>query len=132
MSQPEGLELVPAGTLNRPGPVGRFVRFVLGALCLSVVASITVYWVSTARHPIASLGSFDSLILGVPLNLWLGYFYGHLGVSFLLAAAIGTPGCEMRSIPELIGRARGTPSHEHRCPVGFLARIDEWERGRMR
>lgn len=98
MSQPDGLELVPAGTLNRPGPVGRFVRFVLG----------------------------------VPLNRWLGYFYGHLGVSFLLAAAIGTPGCEMRSIPELIGRARGTPSHEHRCPVGFLARIDEWERGRMR
>lgn len=75
-------------------------------------------------------GSFDSPILGIPLNLWLGYFYGHLGLSFVLSALIATPGCEMRAIPELFGRLNGKPSEEHTCPVAFITKIDEWEHGR--
>ena len=75
-------------------------------------------------------GSFDSPILGVPLNLWIGYFYGHLGFSFLLSALIATPGCEMRAIPQLFGRLSGKPSEEHVCPAAFITRIDEWEHGR--
>ena len=40
-------------------------------------------------------GSFDHPIFGVPLVLSLGYFYAHLGISFVLSALIATPGCEM-------------------------------------
>lgn len=75
-------------------------------------------------------GTADGLVLGVPLNLWLIYFYGHLGVSFVLAAVLATPGCEMRAIPELLGRVRGEASEEHHCPAAFITKIDEWEQRR--
>jgi predicted transporter len=75
-------------------------------------------------------GGLDSPILGIPLNLWLGYFYGHLGLAFVLSALIATPGCEMRAIPELFGRMRGKPSEEHHCPAAFITKIDEWEHSR--
>ncbi|HJN49252.1 MAG: hypothetical protein QGI68_17985 [Pseudomonadales bacterium] len=73
-------------------------------------------------------GDWDSPILGVPLFMWLTYFYGHLGISFTIAAAIATPGCEMRSIPELLGRATGQKAQEHHCPAAFITKIDEWEK----
>lgn len=77
-------------------------------------------------------GSLDSPIFGVPLTLWLGYFYAHLGIAFVLAALIATPGCEMRSIPEAIGRVLGRPSEEHHCPASFVTKIDAWEQRRLR
>lgn len=75
-------------------------------------------------------GRLDSPILGLPLNIWLAYFYAHLGVSFLLSALLATPGCEMRSIPELLGRLRGRRADEHPCPVAFLSWLDGWENRR--
>lgn len=75
-------------------------------------------------------GTPDHLLLGVALWLWLVYFYLHLGVSFVLAAAIATPGCEMRAVPELIGRITGREIEEHHCPAAFITRIDAWERER--
>ena len=173
-------DFVEAGTLVRPGPVGRLARFGLGALCLyalwvvmvnlkvfvanpvSMLTELTLMivaalWVfnyvvnigfskSWNRRPlfvsVAVLllsagvafvwsGSFDSLIFGVPLTLWLAYFYLHLGACFVVAALIGTPGCEMRSIPELIGRMTGNVSKEHHCPASFITRVDAWERARV-
>ncbi|WP_420433704.1 hypothetical protein [Hyphobacterium sp.] len=59
-------------------------------------------------------------------QLILCYVYGHLGISFLLAAAFRTPGCEMRSIPILLGRIAGRPARDHRCP-GPIGIIDQWE-----
>jgi hypothetical protein len=59
---------------------------------------------------------------------WLNlYVYLHLGGSFLLAAAFGTPGCEMRAIPILIGRVAGRDIRDHECP-GPIGSIDRWER----
>ncbi len=75
-------------------------------------------------------GTPDHPVLGVALWLWLVYFYLHLGVSFVLAAAIATPGCEMRAIPELYGRITGRDIEEHHCPGSLITRIDTWERGR--
>jgi hypothetical protein len=75
-------------------------------------------------------GTPDHPVLGVALWLWLMYFYTHLGFSFLLAATIATPGCEMRSIPELLGRIIGRAAQEHHCPASFITKIDAWERGR--
>ncbi len=77
-------------------------------------------------------GTPDHQLLGWPLWLWMAYFYAHLGASFVLSAVIATPGCEMRSIPELVGRLSERPALEHHCPVGFISRIDQWERDRQR
>lgn len=180
MKQSDHLEFVSAGTLVRPGPIGRLIRFALGVLCLYVLAAVLYYWEGTAAKPFSSLenrilvllaplcifnyvvnigftknwglrpllfsvialvliacvaflvsGSVDHPVFGAPFNLWLAYFYGHLGASFVLAAILGTPGCEMRAIPELVGRATGHASEEHYCPVGFITRIDAWEQTRM-
>jgi len=56
------------------------------------------------------------------------YTFGHLGLSFVLAAAIATPGCEMRAIPHLWTVLTGQETQEHFCP-GFLNGLDAWERG---
>ncbi len=75
-------------------------------------------------------GTVDHPVLGLALWFWLVYFYLHLGISFVLAAAIATPGCEMRAIPDLYGRLTGRRAEEHHCPAGFLTGLDAWERGR--
>ena len=93
-----------------------------------LVLSLALLTVSALAGMITS-GGLNNPIFGGALFVWLGYFYAHLGVSFALSAFIATPGCEMRAIPELFGRIRGIPSEEHRCPVFFLTKIDEWERG---
>ena len=180
MKQSDPLELVDAGSLARPGPIGRLVRIVLGTLCLYAFAVLFLSAELTTAQPLSSLDnrvliilvplcvfnyvvnigflkswgykpliasvvvlglfatlafvltdSFDSPILGTPLNLWLAYFYGHLGISFVLAAIIATPGCEMRAISELLGRMKGEPAKEHFCPAAFITKIDEWESERF-
>lgn len=64
---------------------------------------------------------------GLFLILWMGYVFGHLGICFVLSAIIGTPGCEMRSIPHLWTLITGQETKEHACP-GFLDDVDRWER----
>ena len=64
---------------------------------------------------------------GVFVFTWLLYMLGHLGVSFVLASFLGTPGCEMRSIPQLWALAVRRTAKEHYCP-GVLTPIDRWER----
>lgn len=89
--------------------------------------------ISLLWFALLALGSYiinrdaNSALLGLSILLWLGYFFAHLGVSFLLAALLATPGCEMRAIPELFGRIKGTGSSEHHCPVSFITGIDNWE-----
>ena len=180
MKQTDALRLVSAGTLARPGPIGRLFRLVLSILCLYVFGEIFYYWSWTTAEPFSTLdnrallllaplcvfnyvvnigftkswgvhpllfsivillvfggialllsGSIDSPIFGITLNLWFAYFYGHLGLSFVLAAIIATPGCEMRAIPELAGRASGRVTEEHHCPAGFITQLDEWEHRRF-
>lgn len=60
------------------------------------------------------------------LNL---YTFGHLGLSFVLAAVLATPGCEMRSVPDLLARLRGRRAREHYCP-GWMDPLDRWEAAR--
>lgn len=64
--------------------------------------------------------------LGWVLLVWLLYESLHLGTSFVLAAALATPGCEMRALPDLWSRLTGRASAEHYCP-GFLDGLDRWE-----
>jgi hypothetical protein len=170
------LQLTPAGTLARPGPIGRLVRLALGILCLLALWTLVVNAARIIQLPFSSLGELalllviaicsfnyvvnigfsmnwgyrplavslglliaafatsyvfagkvDSSIAGIPLWLWLAYFYAHLGSSFVLAAILATPGCEARAFPELLGRISGTPAREHPCPVALISRLDAWE-----
>ena len=75
-------------------------------------------------------GSAESRALGVLIVLWMGYFYVHLGTSFVLAAIIATPGCEMRAIPELLGKITKKGVKEHHCPSSIISGIDRWENDR--
>jgi len=176
MGQSDDLELQEFGSLQQPAIYGRFIRLVLGGICLFgltevislstqivtypfsmlpnlsllVVAPILIlnyvvnigFGVNWHRLPIiVSLttlsvlflaswmmtNSFDHEIVGFVLLLWLIYFYAHLGISFVLAGLIATPGCEMRAIPHLFGKMTGRGSSEHHCPVPLITRIDEWE-----
>jgi hypothetical protein len=61
------------------------------------------------------------LILGLQI-----YVFSHLGISFLLASILATPGCEMRSIPHLYTIFTGNKTREHFCP-GMLDSVDKWE-----
>lgn len=74
------------------------------------------------------LGNANSQVLGLSLFIWLVYLFAHLGVSFILAAVIATPGCEMRAIPELVGKIANKDAKEHHCPAGFITALDRWER----
>ncbi len=67
--------------------------------------------------------------LGAFALLWMVYWSGHLGLSFVLSSLIATPGCEMRAIPHLWTVLTGRSTREHYCP-GFIDNIDAWERKR--
>lgn len=72
-------------------------------------------------------GAIETQLLARFVWLWELYVFSHLGVAFVLAASIGTPGCEMRAFHDLFSRLSGIPTKEHYCPVGPLNPIDRWE-----
>jgi hypothetical protein len=72
-------------------------------------------------------GTIETEWLARPLWVWEVYLFSHLGLAFLIAAVIRTPGCEMRSLHDLYSRISGVPAKEHRCPIGPLHPIDRWE-----
>lgn len=97
------------------GPAPRYV--LLGVWAVGAVAGYL------------SEGVLRSELLWGVIEITQIYIYGHLGISFLLAAVLATPGCEMRAIPQLLGKVSGSGSQEHYCP-GFIDNIDRWERQR--
>lgn len=94
-------------------------------LYISIAGFLTIAAISWL-----TFGSPDHPLPGIALWLWLLYLYAHLGFSFLLAAIIGTPGCEMRAIPEFVGKLSGRAVAEHPCPAACITKIDEWEQRR--
>lgn len=68
-------------------------------------------------------GPFVSLAIFV----WLLAVYLPLGVAFVLAGLLGTPGCEMRSFNHLTSRFTGSDPVEHFCPGG-IDFVDRWGR----
>ena len=89
-----------------------------GVLTVSVLLSFAV------------TGASWSPVAGGTFYVWLVYTFGHLGISFLLASVIATPGCEMRAIPHLWTILTGHSTSEHYCP-GVLDPIDTWEARRI-
>lgn len=86
-----------------------------------------VILVAVALNGYLSSGSVESEMLARVLWIWELYLFAHLGLSFILAAAMGTPGCEMRAFHDLYSRITGNPTKEHYCPIGPLHPIDQWE-----
>ena len=74
-----------------------------------------------------SSGTVETSLFARVVWIWELYLFFHLGLSFVLSAVIGTPGCEMRALHDLYSRITGKPTKEHYCPVGPLHPIDQWE-----
>ncbi len=72
-------------------------------------------------------GSIETELLAGVIWVWELYLFTHLGLAFIVASVIGTPGCEMRAFHDLYSRTTGMPTKEHYCPVGPLHPIDQWE-----
>ena len=72
-------------------------------------------------------GSIETAMFARTIWAWEIYLFSHLGLAFLIAATIGTPGCEMRALHDLYSRISGVPTKEHYCPVGPIHAIDKWE-----
>lgn len=72
-------------------------------------------------------GNVETQLLARLVWSWETYLFSHLGVAFVVAGIIGTPGCEMRAIHDLYSRITGRSTKEHYCPVGPLHPIDQWE-----
>ena len=79
-----------------------------------------------------TFGTAETVWLASTIWLWALYIFGHLGIAFLLAGIIGTPGCEMRALHDLYSRLTGVPTKEHYCPIGPLHPIDQWESERAK
>ncbi len=71
-------------------------------------------------------GNLWSPLMGWFVGIWFLYTIGHLGVSFLLSSVLSTPGCEMRSIPQLWSILMHQETKEHFCP-GHIDAVDRWE-----
>ncbi len=137
------LKLDEAGTLPRPGPIGRLVRLAYGLLCfwfVSYLIQISPNLIDASGHVRQGIwnGIFPGLFL-ISYVVNIGYSRAwkkwpaivsagvFLGIAYVLAAVIGTPGCEMRAFHDLYTRVTGIPTKEHYCPVGPLHPIDQWE-----
>ena len=72
-------------------------------------------------------GVVETNLLALCIWVWELYVFSHLGLAFVIAAVIGTPGCEMRALHDLYSRLTGIATKEHVCPVGPLRPIDQWE-----
>ncbi len=79
----------------------------------------------------ALTGSIETSLLAHTIHAWELYVFSHLGLAFILAAALGTPGCEMRAFHHLYSNITGRSTKEHHCPIGPLSSIDRWEAARL-
>ena len=93
---------------------GRLYWVLLGLVALTLVLSLALF------------GAVWALPFSLLVFLVILYTTGHLGISHVLAALLATPGCEMRSIPHLIGILRRRDVEEHFCP-GAWTQFDERE-----
>jgi len=76
-------------------------------------------------------GHYETLVLAQTLWALEFYVFTHIGLSFVLAAMLATPGCEMRAAHNFYSKLSGIPTKEHHCPVGPLNNIDKWEHARI-
>lgn len=71
-------------------------------------------------------GAIWSLPLALYVFLVQVWVFGALALGYLLAAVLGTPGCELRAFAHLAARIKGRDASVHFCPAGLDA-LDAWE-----
>ncbi len=91
----------------------------------AVVSAATLAIIAGAGYALE--GTIETKLLARSIWVWELYVFSHLGLAFVIAALIRTPGCEMRAFHDLYSRLTGVPTKEHYCPVGPLHPIDQWE-----
>lgn len=83
MKQSAPLELVDAGTLHRPGPLGRLVRLLLGTACLYALYQLIIYQTNIVQSPISILPNIvlmlmpAVLIVNYVVNIGFGKSWGR-------------------------------------------------------
>jgi hypothetical protein len=97
---------------------------------LPAIASAGVFLL-VAGIAYLSQGTVETISLAQTIWAWEIYAFSHLGISFLVAGLIATPGCEMRALHYLYSKITGVPTKEHYCPIGPLHSIDQWEANRI-
>ena len=88
-------------------------------------------FILVAVYGFYSQGMLETAMLAQSIWVWELYIFAHLGLSFLLSALLGTPGCEMRAFHHLWTILTGKETKEHYCP-GFLDGIDKRETNRAK
>jgi hypothetical protein len=84
-------------------------------------------FIGIASYGYLAEGAVETDALARAIWGWELYLFVHLGMAYVLAAIIRTPGCEMRAFHDLYSRVTGIPTNAHYCPVGPLHPIDQWE-----
>lgn len=143
LSQVLGLTQVSGDLIGADGNIRSVVwnGIVIGLLLISYVVNIgfSRAWkkwpaitsagafLAIAAYGYLTAGTIETSLLARAAWVWELYVFSHLASAFVLAAVIGTPGCEMRAFHDLYSRITGTPTKEHYCSIGPLHSIDQWE-----
>jgi len=138
-----GLIQVWGNILTTDGSIRPFVwnGIIIGLFLVSYVVNIgysrawrkwpaivsALAFIALAGFGYLTSGTVETELLAQAIWLWEFYVFSHLGLAFLIASVIATPGCEMRALHDLYSRVTGEPAMEHYCPVGPLHSIDQWE-----
>jgi hypothetical protein len=89
-----------------------------------------IVWLIVALLAIAAnlifIGDWWGPLLGWTIWLMAVFVHLYLGASHVLSAIIGTPGCEMRSLPHLRAILGGSKVEMVVCP-GHWTAFDSWE-----
>ena len=95
------LKLDEPGSPPRPGPIGRLVRLGFGLLCLYYVhepaAFSAVVFGGIALFGYMTVGTVETSLLAWVVWLWELYIFSHLGLAFVIAGVISTPGWAVAS-----------------------------------
>ncbi|HJQ90719.1 MAG TPA: hypothetical protein VJ950_03365 [Acidimicrobiia bacterium] len=115
-----GLHQLPESGFGRPWGE-RVLATVGGIFVLVAVATLTIHGELWAHPLTISLYGLNVAFLFV------------VSLSYLVAVFLGTPGCEVGGLGELIRRLRGVPdpaNHDAMWCIGGIHCLDQWEANR--
>ncbi|MGH8912913.1 MAG: hypothetical protein ACRDZM_00160 [Acidimicrobiia bacterium] len=115
-----GLHQLPDSGFGRPW--GERVLATTGGLFVVTAVVTLLLRRELWAHP------FTTILYGFDVG-----FLFVVAISYLVAVFVGTPGCEVGGLGELIRRLRGVPDpadHEAMWCIGGIHRLDQWEERR--
>ena len=90
MNQSDPLHLVESGSLIRPGPIGRIVRLVFGALCLYTLVYIVLYRWSIITAPVSAFLSVkDHGVVSVRSDLVMASLVALFVLNYVVNIGLG-------------------------------------------